>query len=239
MIPETDDGQPDRACNPAALVVYPGSREIRRAVGALAWCCLEELSLGARHTTDGWIAPIGVRAVGAALGVTKDTAARAIQALISTGLVARRGSRSSAEYVLCLPAGVGICLDRHDGAERRGSQDTGPSTEDDTPLTNEIDAGRTLEDRPSLPSTTASSARVGGPRSVTPEVCPPNPKQSRRPHKRAVPQAAGQGSLFGGPSPDRCEVCGQPVPEWPARWLRTDDGRSFCPDHKGDTRFLR
>jgi hypothetical protein len=38
------------------------------------------------------------------------------------------------------------------------------------------------------------------------------------------------------PEPDRCE-CGAVVPEWPAGWLFTDDGRSFCPLHKGDRRF--
>lgn len=239
MIPDTHEGQPDRACVPAAFVVYPGSREIRRAVGALAWCCLEELSLEARHTTDGWIAPIGVRAVGAVLGVTKDTAARAIQTLISAGLVARCGSASNAAYSLSLPSAVHICLDLQDADECPGCKDADASTHDSAHVAGEIDARPTLEDEPSSPVVEASSARAGGPGPATPEVRPPDLTHSRRPHKRAVPQAAGQGRLFGAPSAEWCEVCGQPVPEWPARWLRTEDGRSFCPDHKGDTRFVR
>ena len=247
MIPGTDEGHPGAAPATAAFVIGPESRETRRAVGALAWCCLEELSLGASRTADGWIAAVGVRAVGAALGVTKDTAARAIQTLISAGLVARCGSASHAEYSLCLPSGVRICLDRQDaderpggkGAdERRGCKDADPSIQDDAHLPSEIDACPAVADT-SPPTVKTSSARAHGPRPATPEVCSPDSKHSRKAHKRAVPQAAGQGSLFGDSSAERCEVCGLSTPDWPARWLRTDDGRSFCPDHKGETRFLR
>lgn len=39
------------------------------------------------------------------------------------------------------------------------------------------------------------------------------------------------------PGEQRCVVCRMRVPVWPSGWLRTDDGRDYCPDHKGDQRF--
>lgn len=40
------------------------------------------------------------------------------------------------------------------------------------------------------------------------------------------------------PDRQRCEVCRAPAPVWPAGWLRTDDGRDYCPAHAGDRRFI-
>ncbi len=34
-----------------------------------------------------------------------------------------------------------------------------------------------------------------------------------------------------------CAICHQPVPDWPAGWLRTEDGRDYCPEHKGELRW--
>ena len=38
---------------------------------------------------------------------------------------------------------------------------------------------------------------------------------------------------------ERCATCGRKVPDWPAGWLRTDDGVNLCPDHKAGVTLLR
>jgi hypothetical protein len=89
------------------------SRNWRRRLGALPWAVLEELALAARQTGQGWTAPIGVRGIAATLGITKDTAARAISALHSAELVtavriSARDGRSRTGYALNLPPGVSV-----------------------------------------------------------------------------------------------------------------------------------
>jgi hypothetical protein len=227
VIDRTPDAQSEESGTAATLLIEPESREIRRAVGALAWCCLEELSLAARRTAEGWVAPVGVRAIGASLGVTKDTAARAVQVLVAAGLVTRRGSASCAQYALSLPTGVDIRLDNEDAGSRPANPDA-------------IPGGRcpVLDDAARSPTATArrvSGGVTAGSRGAA--ECPPEPRARRKSHKGAVPQSVGQASLFDDNRDEGCEVCGQRVPEWPARWLRTDDGRIYCPDHKGDSRF--
>ena len=63
----------------AALVLGTDSRHWRR-VGPLAWAALEHLALAARPDHQGWAAPLGVRDIATGIGVTKDTAARAVTA---------------------------------------------------------------------------------------------------------------------------------------------------------------
>jgi hypothetical protein len=71
------------------LVIGPESQQSRRKLGALAWAALEHLALSARQDEHGWAAPVGVRDVATAIGVTKDTAARAVATLATAGLVTR------------------------------------------------------------------------------------------------------------------------------------------------------
>jgi len=93
------------------LLVAAESRAWRRRLGALAWAALEHLALAAQPDEMGWAAPVGVRDVAAGLGVTKDTAARAVAALGAAGLVAFaqvetvEGQRRSG-YRLNLPEGI-------------------------------------------------------------------------------------------------------------------------------------
>ena len=65
----------------AALVIGTDSRHWRRRLGPLAWAALEPLALAAHPDHHGWAAPLGVRDIAAGIGVTKDTAARAVTAL--------------------------------------------------------------------------------------------------------------------------------------------------------------
>jgi hypothetical protein len=94
-----------------ALTITAGSRTWRRRLGAQAWSALEELALSAHPDEQGWSTAIGVRGVAVQLGITKDTAARAVNVLIHAGLVQRTRTtgpdgRRRAGYRLNLPPGV-------------------------------------------------------------------------------------------------------------------------------------
>ncbi len=94
------------------IVLDPTSRLWRSRLGALPWTVLEVLALSAVPTTEGWTARVGVRDLGASLGITKDTAARAVATLRSAGLVlavrvpVEGGSRPGDR--LNLPEGISV-----------------------------------------------------------------------------------------------------------------------------------
>jgi hypothetical protein len=93
------------------IILDPESRAWRRRLGPLPWAVLEELAQQAQPGQQGWVAPVGVRAIGAALGVTKDTAARAITTLARNRIVTRLyingpDQRPRSAYRLHLPEGV-------------------------------------------------------------------------------------------------------------------------------------
>lgn len=95
------------------IVLDPDSGSWRRRLGPLPWAVLEELALCTRRDETGWVAAIGVRAIAAAVGVTKDTAARAVATLRSAGLVSpdrvkTADGRSLSAYRLDLPDGISI-----------------------------------------------------------------------------------------------------------------------------------
>ena len=120
-----------------ALVLAPGCAA-RGRLGPVAWVVFEALALAAERDDAGWIAPLGVRDLAAGLGMNKDTAARAVTALIAAGLVARErlgdtgGGRRSG-YRLRLPAGTELCPAPPDGVMCPPSPDTAACpTETDT-----------------------------------------------------------------------------------------------------------
>lgn len=90
------------------VVVTADTREFRRAVGVTAWCVLEELLLDASRDDRGRVVvSTNVRRLAAALGVSKDTAARAVARLVRAGVVERamsergtNGTFPTALYVL-------------------------------------------------------------------------------------------------------------------------------------------
>jgi hypothetical protein len=111
--------------DPRPLTLGPASRTWRRRLGPLGWVVLEELAHQAQNTEQGWVAPVGVRDIGAAIGVTKDTAARAIAALRTARLVnplrvTASNGRSRSGYLLNLPDGITIRSgpDDHDRAHQ-------------------------------------------------------------------------------------------------------------------------
>ena len=100
---------PDRA-----LVVAPAAGSWRRALVPSAWVVLEELAVAASN--EG-VLSTNVRQLGAALGLSKDTAARALRTLIRVGLVERLDERDAGSGRFGWP-GV-----RGGRAERVGSPD--------------------------------------------------------------------------------------------------------------------
>ena len=75
-----------------ALVVGPAAAAWRRALPSSAWLVLEELAIGA--SADG-VRSTNVRQLGAGLGLSKDTVARALRVLIQAGLVERVDERDT------------------------------------------------------------------------------------------------------------------------------------------------
>jgi DNA-binding transcriptional ArsR family regulator len=157
----------------AALLVVPESRHARRTLGTTAWAVLEEVALDAHRDDHGrLLAVTNVRRIARHLGISKDTAARALRRLAEAGLVERQSRRdesgtfSASVYVVCLDHCSG--LSRSDGEQR-------PTTP--CPV-----GGDTAEPvRPAVQDSTASPARPGR-------------ASSRRSSRRAV--RAEQGGLF-------------------------------------------
>ena len=101
----------------------------------MAWAALEDLALGA-HPDKRLGRPVGVRDVAGGIGVTKDTAARAVSALADAGLVAWTrvdGPTDDAEsgYRLHLPEGVLLqtCPNNPDSTARGTTARTGGTIE--------------------------------------------------------------------------------------------------------------
>lgn len=95
------------------------ARPLRRAIGVASWAVLEDLLLDARSNEPGaLVAATNVRRVAAHLGVSKDTAARALTRLFDAGVVSRvdccragRGLFPSAAYSINVSQLVGVTVD--------------------------------------------------------------------------------------------------------------------------------
>ena len=101
------------------LALTAEARAFRRAVGVAAWAVLEELVLEADADTSGTlVVRTNVRRLAAQLGMSKDTAARAISRLTRAGVVRRvvgergvHGALPSSSYVLDLGGVSGLTVD--------------------------------------------------------------------------------------------------------------------------------
>jgi hypothetical protein len=80
-----------------ALIVTSTSRELRRTLGVVAWSVLEDIALDARCDGCGLVAATNVRRIAEHLGVSKDTAARAVARLIDADLVTRTPTARTAD----------------------------------------------------------------------------------------------------------------------------------------------
>jgi hypothetical protein len=77
----------DRRPDARVLIISPESVHLQRRLGPLAWTVLQHLALACHRTEGGWAAAVGVRDIAFSIGVTKDTAARAVSTLRAAGLV--------------------------------------------------------------------------------------------------------------------------------------------------------
>ncbi|MGH9247683.1 MAG: MarR family transcriptional regulator [Acidimicrobiales bacterium] len=117
------------------LVVTGEARAFRSALGVTAWAVLEELALEAVIDGDGaLVAHTNVRAVAAQLGVSKDTAARAIARLTRASVVRRvvaergaRGALPTSSYVIDLTEVAGVSVDINTPTELTHATATAPS----------------------------------------------------------------------------------------------------------------
>lgn len=93
------------------------SRALRAAIGAGGWAVLEDLLLDATRDERGpLVAVTNVRRLAANLGVSKDTAARALRRLADAGLVARheqraeRGTFATVAYTVSVERLAGLII---------------------------------------------------------------------------------------------------------------------------------
>jgi DNA-binding transcriptional ArsR family regulator len=99
-----------------SLVVGAASLELRRALGPSAWLVFEEMLLRSTTERGERIAHVSVRSMAAALGVAKDTVARALSRLRDAGLVtpaqskSERGLFEAGSYVIDVPEGVTLSV---------------------------------------------------------------------------------------------------------------------------------
>ncbi|WP_052665092.1 hypothetical protein [Nitriliruptor alkaliphilus] len=74
--------------------VFPSSREVKRAVGLVAWAILEDIALDARLDDAGrLVSTTNVRRIAANLGINKDTAAKHLARLRDYGFVLQEEGR--------------------------------------------------------------------------------------------------------------------------------------------------
>ena len=85
----------------SGVVLTAAGRAVCRAVGTTAWAVLIDIVLDAEADAHGnLVAATNVRRIAANLGVSKDTAARALGRLVDAGLVVRHCRRgASGEFV--------------------------------------------------------------------------------------------------------------------------------------------
>jgi DNA-binding MarR family transcriptional regulator len=82
--------QPEQA---SGVLVTAGARKLCRAVGATAWAVLCDIALDAEADAHGnLVAATNVRRIADHLGISKDTAARALARLGHAGLVGRQSA---------------------------------------------------------------------------------------------------------------------------------------------------
>jgi DNA-binding transcriptional ArsR family regulator len=134
---------PDRA-----LVVTPAACPWRRVLPPSAWLVLEELAIGASE--DGLLST-NVRRLGASLGLSKDTVARALRVLIRAGLVERVDERDASS------GRFGAVVYRVDRAAAGLTVTDSQPTSSAVPSGSQPSATSTRSSRSTRPATSASS----------------------------------------------------------------------------------
>lgn len=100
------------------MVLGPAAPSVRRTVGPSAWIVLEHLAATATECDDTTVSHESVRGLAEALGLAKDTVARALRRHIEAGLVthvtvrAPDGRFGRSHYRLTFPAELFLDLPR-------------------------------------------------------------------------------------------------------------------------------
>ncbi len=104
---------------PRSIVVALEASALRRDLGPTSWMALEELLLRSTGPADACVARVSVRALAASLGLSKDTACRAIGRLRDAGLVRVAQQRTVAgifdtgTYVIAVPDCIALHAPTH------------------------------------------------------------------------------------------------------------------------------
>jgi len=122
--------------SPVSLVIGAASLELRRALGPSAWLVFEEMLLRSTTERGERIAHVSVRSMAAALGVAKDTVARALNRLRDADLVSPaqlkndRGLFEAGSYVIDVPEGLALSTSEPRAQVRthKAAPDTGQLT---------------------------------------------------------------------------------------------------------------
>jgi hypothetical protein len=102
-----------------SIVVAFEARALRRELGPTSWVALEELLMRSTGPADACVARVSVRALAASLGLSKDTACRAIRRLRDAGLVTVAQHRTVAGifdtgmYVIAVPDCIALNAPSH------------------------------------------------------------------------------------------------------------------------------
>jgi DNA-binding transcriptional MocR family regulator len=114
----------------SALRIDERVRDLRRAIGPVAWFVLEELMLGeAGERPDGRAVRASVRSLASAVSLNKDTVARALRVLARAGIVVLQpqatavGRFGSGGYLVAPVAGIDVV----GGVEHTPTTPTRPS----------------------------------------------------------------------------------------------------------------
>lgn len=114
----------------ASIVVGPAAERVRREVGPVGWCVLELLVALPPADDDNQAAVVvgaSVRAIASRLGISKDTAQRAMSRLSAAGLLVQSQRRSdigqyaAGTYRLSIPSTVLAIADARRAAETPAS----------------------------------------------------------------------------------------------------------------------
>lgn len=122
--------------SPVSLVIGAASLELRRALGPSAWLVFVEMLLRSTAERGERIAHVSVRSMAAALGVAKDTVARALNRLRDADLVRpaqqknERGLFEAGSYVIDVPEGLTVSAMElgPQARTRKAAPDTGQLT---------------------------------------------------------------------------------------------------------------
>ena len=95
-----------------SIVIDGRASEVRRRLGPTAWGVLEELLAGSTGPSSHCRSSTTVRSLAAAIGMSKDTVARAVKRLTAAGIVVAEQTRTPAgafgrgTYRIVVPTGI-------------------------------------------------------------------------------------------------------------------------------------